>query len=668
MFVKIGCVIHFFIQQPANGKTWEATVMNPMGTLAYLWVLIVTTSGCFYGSWKNKHNCEEYIPVTIFASAVILYIGGIFHQLSYAVYLLMISSLIVVVGSILAMLCQDGISSLKRLVRPALILYVLVFIILSVTQQKQVSSVPDEASHWMDILRAMSHTNTFGLVPEARSYFGTYPPVLSLIEYMGVAIGQALTGHFMEPLAFLCFQLTALALFVPFLAKGKENNWLSVLLTAIMYFAIPLIYYHMFFSSLGVDGMVGLLAGFCLVYPFCGLDSSLRKVTYCLALFVLCLSKDNGVLFAFVSILMTGLIDWNHFMDDPSQAFITRKQKWVILISAICTVCIAWLSWKLLIAANRPLFSEPWGKTANFGQLFARIDILRSFVSYFFDKAFLYGTIWVHLITVVVLLMICIHIMLGKLGKTCEQKTRNVYIYVLIANVMIYLAGLFLSYMLVFSDVEASGLGSIERYSNTLWLMLTYMAGMLLILLVRKTDQATPKRLVTFSFVLALMVFPYSKFTDTFLEQQLINDAHATRDHYDVVAQNVRESIPESDAVIFLVSQDTGNRDDFWFMRSLLRPLVIDNRNFNLAPQGQLGEEGISCLTKATSEEAMYAQISAERWKEILCESYDYVLLYNLSHTFVTDYGEVFEDPSTISEYTLYEVLDDGMLRYVSFE
>ncbi|MBO5502158.1 MAG: hypothetical protein J6A48_09070, partial [Clostridia bacterium] len=141
--------------------------------------------------------------------------------------------------------------------------------------------------------------------------------------------------------------------------------------------------------------------------------------------------------------------------------------------------------------------------------------------------------------------------------------------------------------------------------------------------------------------------------------------AHACRDRYDLMAYYVDRAIPEEEADIFLVSQKIGDREAFWFLHSLLRPHKVDNHNFNLALEGELDENGIPCVTRASYEEDMAAAISPQRWQEMLRDGYDYVLLYNLSDTFAVDYASAFEDPSTIAQDSLYQVLEDGTLRHL---
>jgi len=615
-------------------------------------------TGCFYGAWKNKHACEEYLPVTAFLLIAALYIGGIFQQLSLAVNLLMVCTLVISVGLFVWMVCRDGIGSLMRLCRPAIIMYVLVFLFLALTQSSHVSGIPDEASHWMDIIRAMDLTDSFGIVAESRSYFGTYPPALSLIEFFGITIGRFLTGHFLEPLPYLCFQMTALSLFIPFVTNWNSKKGMGAFLVACVFFALPLIYYRRFFSSLVVDGMVGLLAGFCFVYPFLGLESRSRRLTYYMALFVLCLSKDNGVFFAVASVLTHLIVSYTEETKPAFALSVTKPEKRLFL-AALLVVLLSWLSWKLLIAINQPLFSQPWNDAIQWSNLVERNKVPSLFIAYFFDSTISLGTVGVHMITLYVLLMLLIGVLLRGVSR---------YTFSLSVVAAVYLVGMCFSYLFMFSLKEAKALASIDRYSNTLWLMATFIAVALVILRIGQLDDLCRKRWMTIAFVSLLLIFPYSRFSDVFFEQQYIDYASKVRKRYNTVAESVVANIPDSDATIFLVSQDTGNRDDFWFLRSLIRPLVIDNHNFNLATSGELGEDGLGCITKEIGESHKYAEISCSRWQEMLCESYDYVLLYNLSPSFVEQYSAVFEDPSAIAQDSLYEVLDDGMLRYVPFD
>lgn len=638
--------------------------MSPRVILTYLWMLLATTSGCFYGAWRNRHNSEEYIPATFFGLSLVLYLGGIARQLTLTVHLLM---LLTAAGSLVFlvwMLCRDGFGSLKRLLTPGMVLYGLVFIFLAFTQFKLVSAVPDEASHWMDVLHAMQQTDTFGLAAEGRSYFGTYPPSISLLDFFGVTIGTILTARFMEPLAFLMRYLATLSLFLPFLSRMKTRGWVTVVLGACAFFTLPLMYSHLYFTSLMVDGMVGLLAGFCILYPHLGMESKLHKMTYLLALFVLCLSKGNGVLFALAAVLLYGVICFkNNQSAQDGRHFLA---KWGMALAAVGIVLASWLSWKVLTAFHQPLFSQPWQNSFSPGLFKERLYIRYMIVDFFFGATLDVGFVQVPCIAVLLLLLLGVSLMIGR-HETLAPR-RKPFFWTLAIFCLAYVAGVSTSYLTVFGLWEAETLSSIDRYSYVVWLMLAYLLVMLVFLHLGALDGEQKKRWCTMALAVSVLLFPYAKVNQALLNGATVAGAHEIRDRYDVLVYRVDRAIPDDSAEIFLVSQETGYRDEFWYLRSLIRPHVIDNHNFNLAPEGQLSEEGIPCITMASYEESMAASIAPERWREMLRDGYDYVLLASLSDTFAEDYAAVFEDPSTIAPDSLYQVLPDGLLRHVPIQ
>lgn len=635
--------------------------MSPRVILTYLWMLLATTSGCFYGAWRNRRNSEEYIPATFFGLSLVLYVGGIARQLTLTVHLLMLLTAVSSLVFLVWMLCRDGFGSLKRLFTPGMVLYVLVFGFLALTLFKLVSAVPDEASHWIDVLRAMQQTDTFGLAAEGRSYFGTYPPSLSLLDFFGVTMGTILTARFMEPLAFLMRYLATLALFLPFLSRMKTRGWLKVALGACAFFALPLMYSRLYYTSLMVDGMVGLLAGFCILYPHLGMEGKLPKMTYLLALFVLCLSKGNGVLFALMAVVLYGIANIQ-----PAKAKRHFLTGWGMVLAATGVALASWLSWKVLTAIHQPLFSQPWQSHFSLGRIRERLYILYMIVDFFFSATLDVGFVQVPCIAVLLLLLLGIALLLGK--HETLAPCRKPFFWMLAAFCFVYVAGVSASYLTVFDLWEAEALSSIGRYSMVIWLMLAFVLVMLAFLRLGRLEGEQKKRWCTLVLALGVLLFPYAKVNQAFLNGATVANAHQIRDRFDVLAYRVDRAIPEDSAEIFLVSQETGYRDEFWYLRSLLRPHVIDNHNFNLAPEGTLGEEGIPCITVASYEESMAAAIPPERWQEMLRDGYDYVLLASLSGTFAEDYAALFEDPSTIAPDSLYQVLPDGLLRHVPIQ
>lgn len=423
----------------------------------------------------------------------------------------------------------------------------------------------------------------------------------------------------------------------------------------------------MFFNRLSVDSTIGLLAGFCFAYPLLGLDSMHRKATYFLSLFVLCLAKTNGVIFATASVLTHGAIGWFNSQQNSLDAAKTGAALKTTLLAA-GVVLASWLSWQILISVNRPLFSEPWNEPLVLKHILQRSSVIRHFLVHLFTNRISFGFVELPVVCFVPLLMMGILLIMGKTDRHNLSRSRTIFLFALTILVVIYLAGLCLSYLLLFSDAEATGLGSIERYSGTLWQMLSFILFSLVLQWMAQMEAIETKRWLAILLAVLLLIFPFDRFSDTFISGKSVDEAHAKRDHYDTIAAQMLDAIPQRNAEIFLVSQQTTHRDDFWFLRSLIRPHQIDNHNFNLALEGALDENGIPCITKASYEQAMSAEISAQRWQEMLLERYDYVLLYHLSPTFADDYGMVFEAPETIAEYSLYQVLDDGTLRYVPFE
>lgn len=635
--------------------------MSPRIILSYIWVLLATMSGCFYGAWRNKRACEEYLPITFFGISFVLYLGGILKQLTLTVHLLMLATLILSVVLVVWMVCRDGVGSLKRLFTPAMVLYVLASGFFVVTQWRLVSAVPDEASHWMDVIRAMQYTDTFGLAAEGRSYYGTYPPAVSLIEFFGVTTGTILTARIIDPLAYLMMHLTTLSLFMPFLSRMKTSGWVKVVLGACAFFTLPLICYSQYFANMMVDGLLALLAGFCILYPLLGLEGKLPKATYLLGLFVLCLAKSNGIAFALMSVLLYGISCRKNGLQEAT----TQKRQWILVLSAAMVVLGSWVSWKVLTAIHQPLFSQPWKEPFSFAQVKERLYVFYIIFDYFFSETLEIGFVKIPGIAVLILLLVAVYLLLKRNEiPSLRQNYKPLAIGLAVVS-LLYLLGVCASYLTVFDNWEAERVSSIQRYSLVIWLMLGFIVVMLAFLQMNTVEPERKRRVCIVVLALAVLLFPYLKVNRLFLNGGTVANAHACRDRYDLMAYYVDRAIPEEEADIFLVSQKIGDREAFWFLHSLLRPHKVDNHNFNLALEGELDENGIPCVTRASYEEDMAAAISPQRWQEMLRDGYDYVLLYNLSDTFAVDYASAFEDPATIAQDSLYQVLEDGTLRHL---
>ncbi len=634
-----------------------------------LFLLSISSASVLFAA-LHGHQYEEGVPFSVFGIILILYVTGLFQALRVGVFIVLGLAGGAYGASVALALAKKRFSAfLKSLFTPCLGLFFLLFLFLVYCDQGLLAYHADDFSHWADILRVMLRSDGFGVGASARSYFGTYPPALSLIQYFFVSLHSLLfpAQPLAEHLIYLASQLMAFSLFLPFLHRLRGKSVLYLLLFSLGCFIVPLTFHEDFFYSLYTDPMVGLLAGFCFAYPYLGQDRPLQRGTFWLALFVLVLSKGVGGYFALMAalaFLATRLLGQGTKSLEGKEK---RKALWQPAI-ALAMVFLTYGTWQFFVGSHQPLFSDPWTGGSFLSRLGGLEPYQKTVIGTFADRLFVvqfflggHRQLGVCFLFLFPALLILLAYLLGAV-PSLSRKQNRVFIAMAAATVLLYMAGLCYSYLFQFSPEEAEYLHSFSRYGAVpLTMLLMTLFGLLCL----RMERATLSRNALLALLALLVVaFPYEGFRCLFKHEKVI-ESQAIRAPYDQVTAQVLASVPEEEANIYLISQGQEDRDDFWFLRSLLRPLVMDNHNYYISPNGVLGPEGIRDITKFTKEQSQAAKISAAQWQAMLRESYDYVLLFRLDGEFVQAYAPVFLEPETIREGSLYRVREDGRLLQV---
>ena len=645
--------------------------------VSLIFFLSISSGSVLYAA-LNKHRYEECVPFSIFSIIFILYLFGLFHALHFGVFVVLgLCALIYVLSFVLVIVKKSFSQFIHRLLTPGCGLFFLLLLFLIYCNEGMLAYHTDDFSHWTDILRVMLNQDGFGVTASARSYFGTYPPAISLIEYFYVSIGSQLfpTQPFSEHFIYLAYQITAMSLFLPFLNRLKGKNILYVLLFSLGCFIVPIILFDYFFYSLYMDPMVSLLAGFCLIYPHLQSPSRMHYVTFLLALFTLVLTKNIGIFFALmagISYLVTQPVTQNGLSSGRKVSIAAFLKPAMVF----ATIILSYMSWKVLLLCNQPLFSNPWAGGQTFAQTIQSFvggggitaaqkeTVMGTFVDRLFVIQFYLGghqQIGVCFLFLFVFLLILLAFLTSYI-PSISRKQRTALVVVSAVTTLLYMAGLCFAYLYHFSMDESEFLFSFSRYAAIpLTMLLMLIFGALCKWLEYKS---LSKNSVLILLALFVVLFPYDGFRCLFKHEKVI-ESHAYRAPYDQLAADVLNSIPDQDANIYFISQEPESLDDFWVMRSLLRPLVIDNHNYYIAPSGALDAAGAKDITRFSKELLMPTKMDAQQWKNILASRYDYVLLFHLNNAFYNDYASVFTAPATIHEHSLYKVQPDGSLLYV---
>lgn len=538
----------------------------------YILLFAILSSYSVLEAALDRHDYEECVPCCLFGIAAVLYVFGLLQALSIGVYAVLLLAAAMYGGAFIQLARTRRFRAFaKRLFTPCFYALLALYLIFIYAYHGLLASTPDEFSHWIDILRVMCLTDGFGAAREARSYFATYPPSVSLLQYLAIAVERLLRGRdvFTDSLAFLMYRILSFSLLLPFLGRVRGRSRLGFGCFALAAFSVPLILYEYSLGTLFVDPLLGMLAGFCFAYPLLPLDSGLKRATWLLALFTCALAKSAGAVFA-----AAAAITWSfaRIANAKGRSLGIGGKRVPMPALALGAVGVAYGSWALYLRVNTPLFSNPFPlrvSPADLLHLFVgggdtdvfRRSIVRAFAGRLFEPGFAFYGVSVSFLMLFFLLIAGIIFLLGRGANRLDSVKPHAFIIGLCGAVAAYLAGLCASYLFGFSQAEASTLASFHRYAAVALVVLLVCLYAALCL---RWKAAPVTRIQSLALALLLIVtFPYSSVSDAVIRRETVNRAYQTRQRYDAVAYCVKAAIREPEANIFLISQQSTDRDDF---------------------------------------------------------------------------------------------------------
>lgn len=610
-------------------------------------------SGSVFAAAWAKRTFEEVLPITAMSMVLLVFLFGILGQLYAGV---VVCAVIAAALWLLAMAHviwkKDGKETAAALLTPGAVVFLAMFFCLSMWNFNKVASEWDEFSHWVDIVKAMTAIDDFGTNPEANTMFQSYPPAMSIFQYILQKIYLALKpgGVFIEWRVYFAYQVFCFIPLFPLFKNCSYRKPFDILMYCVMVFLTPLIFYNNFYSSTYIDAFLGLLsgAGFAMVLLWDKKDK-IYSANIWLMCAVLTLSKDVGRMF---SAFLAAAYSVDMVFDSDLAATTSRKKNIVNIIISVSAVFIPKLLWKLELAISNAQIS--FSNKVDFRQLLLvllgkdssyRGSVLKTYCNGLIGKSVTAGhasiTIIVSYAFLAVLYLCCFYL-LYRLYREKLSKRKKAIKYVLIiaaAQELIYLFGMGVMYMFKFSEYEALKLASMERYLNMMflsgWLLIMSMS----IFAVTKLITSRIYKIVLLSFM--LIVTPFKGFvnmvngSDTMYSQYI-------RSKYEPIKEWAEDNC-DGNQKIWIVSQD-----DAGFDKLVAR--------FNLRPNST--NPGFTwCIGFSEAYDGMYAyERTPEQWREELMEDYDYVVIYDLNDYFTEHYANLFEGTGEIVENSLYSV------------
>ena len=607
----------------------------------------------------SDRKFEETLPLSCAGLALTLYLTallGLRHMGIAVAICLCLLCLLYALRLLLQKKCSWR-AAARRFFTPAFFLYLLLFGYLAVLNYGRMAWEFDALSHWADVVKAMVQTGRLSTDPLAHSTFQSYPPGLSLFQYLSEELEVLLGGEYADWRLYHAFQVFFLAFLLPFLRELDFRKIYAWLLAAAVLLA-PTFLFANIYTFIYVDPVLGVVAASGLAMI---LLEKRRNGPYLCAYVALCaamlvLIKDAGLAYAIVLAALYLVSQLGPDRQGFGQRL--RERKWAALVS-VAAVLLPWGSWKLNILMNNAAVAYPdkVPLTALLKVLLFQDQSYRKDVRDLFWTALLENGSSAAIsgigLTYIVLIALLLTAFLFAL-KRCRRRfpeRADLFKWVFwlkLAELALYLLSLLVMYLFKFSAYEALQLASLERYMAVPLLSVWLLTLFLVIALIQsgKGD----KSLLAAAVLCAVLIGTPPQSLINLSNRASVAQSRELRAPITALEQRFEEDYSGAPARIYFLSQEDAEYA-FYMTKYSFRPHAVSS------PLGwSLGEpfyEG-DVWTRACTPEQLREKLKAE---------YDFVVVYRMNDDFARRFGALFSDPDQIGPQRIYAVdRDSGQL------
>lgn len=614
--------------------------------------LLVIMGGSFFYAARFNKRFEETLIITIIGYILFTFLMGMIGLLRFAVYVVLIIALaLYVLGIVVLVKNREWKRFLNNFFTPGFVIFMIVCVVFLMGIRGKVFTDSDEFSHWGDVVKVMVQTGNFGSHPDSGSIFKSYPPGVSIFQYLFECIGTLITGEeFVEWYCYFGLNILYIAVVLPVFNCLKFKNVMGIIAIVVATIGLPYLYFLPSFITLYVELLLAFMfAGLLLDMLFNEEKDIFFDIRVLLMLAFMVLAKDSGLLFAIffgIAYVLIKVIRNN--------AKLTDKRNIVVYLSTLLAVFVPKLLWSLNNTLNH--VNKSFGNKFDFVSL---INVLlgketgyrRKVLGNFIEKM-AYGYIQIGdtgiylnytVIALVLLAMLSFIVYLAVKKCRADKKEGKVVEITAVVLFVVYIAGLMITYMYKFSEFEAVELASFYRYVLIVYLGLSLFAAYGFAIY---TAKALESKHVFNLIIIAAVVFctPMESvvtFTSGAYVGASISLREPLQEYVDIINDNV-----ESGSKVWYIFEG-GSNETRLAIKYGIRPNYLD------------GDVSIRAEIKAEDDGSEI--YSAEEWMDMLCErDYDYVATYHIDDQFIEEYGELFENKEDIADDSIFAVDADN--------
>ncbi len=495
----------------------------------------------------------------------------------------------------------------------------------------------------MDTVKVMTYLDDFGTNPTANTSFPSYPPGIALFQYVLQKLHVVLEGgSFSEWRAIYAYKLLTLSMIAPLFRNvrfsfiwGGAVLWLAA-------FVVPGLFFWDFYVSTLIDPILGVLSGIGLTYIIIYRNEIiLRTISVCCTAFLLVLAKDPGLLFAgvlAVSVLVTGSLN--------SQQ--NRKRKscdLVAFFAVLLSTAFPRVLWNAHLTARNVVrsFNEPFN-LKNLLRVIQQEDNTWRQISWntFFPKLFQNNIEmgWYVKIRLSFFLWLLVCIGIGFLFLSIIR-SKDYYLFTIsqvvllisVIQLLLYTIGTAIAYTYQFPEAEALDHASLSRYLGVVYLGLIVVLFAIASVMIEK--ESNKHALVTVICTAILLLSSPWGILKAYATRMYVSESVQDRYICDQLAERLLTVVPKGKAWL-IVQNDNGTF--YHRMKFCLRPVQVQKGNWSF---GETEGEN---------------RIDAEEWRDILCSTYDAVVLFWVDDYFVDHFGDLFEVPAEIQNMSIFTI------------
>lgn len=571
-----------------------------------------------------KKKIDFVIPITLVGMVLLVYIFGVFEQLTMGMIALEIvaaASGVFVIYQIIKNIKNKTLKEfLKNIVTPGVLICILLLIINVYLNRNRLLELYDNFNHWVLIVKNMFLYDGYGTVENSVISFNEYPPFTATFQYMLLN----LKGIYSEDTIIMAQNMLYFSMIMPLFHKvewkqGKRR--LFYLLPVVV--LLPLVFYRNFYTDILVDGFIGILFALGLYEIFRNDKSKIYKYailgSYALAL---ALTKNTGILFAALLILLEGI---NLIIDKVNAKKNIKKDILGIGIIILTLVVFAG-GWYLII--NLQESEQMWDQTQEeqMNEEYKQ-TVIQSFVHELYTGS---QEITVQNLSTLVLFVmyitysVCIY-QKNKDKLEDKHRLRNIFIIMPIAMV-IYVLGMLYSYLYLFRPDETLILSSFNRYISSMLL-----AGFFLNTIILGEIINWKNYYICIVLMFILIFVPFEDIKDRYVEFNKYNiSVMAKRNEYGKI--NKYKNLLKENDVIYYVSNKFDNLYAVALSKYEMMPIQIISND----------------------------EISEGKFEDIIRDIATYVYVLNEDLSFENRFKNVFDSNFECEEDSLYKIIKDG--------